>query len=373
MFATQSFYPSDPYGLSESDISPFPLLAFILSMISASFGITKFQLSGPLPTLPKNSALSGIASIQFLFTFLLNTMFGVRVFMLESALFSTYRMTKPPIHYNSQYDDHWMAFANGSFTSVINPVISPEYRLLVFFLPGLVSVLVNLIHLASTLKKNKMVLVQYPQFILTPAYSPFMYEGTRTNNAKNEYTIRVWKTGSILNAIFIGIFPPILLIFLDVQRGVTKWKFVTTDTKNSIFTFTDAILKFENGNLIFSIVSLFVSLLMILLFFFNDKLFSKKGVYCRICNIICCPCPKPCVKYDPEFISNNIPEHITCTNTTTYFANEIAKRQRMSTVYDDGRTKNLIFSYRKGGEDKSWLAGKPMTNDKKSTIEVCRK
>ena len=340
-------------------------------MISASFGITKFQLSGPLSTLPKNSALSGIASIPFLVTFLLNTMFVVRVFILEAAFFSTYRIKKPPADYNNTLFDNRLAFVNGSYNTVIDPVISPEHRLTVFFLPCLISISINLVHLLRTLKRNKKILIHYPQFIFTPAYSPFMYEGVRTDDDSNNYIIRVWKTGSILNAMFIGMLPSVSLMIIDCMRGVTNWDFLKTNVSDSTYVFNDAILKVNGGYMAFSIFTLLTFSAIIFLFFFNDKLFSKNGVYCKVCNIICCPCPKPCLTYNPEFISTDEPNLSPLSLKKPELEEGGEEKRRISFACDDNKTRTLIFSYRNRGMDRNWIAGKPDKQVKNLSEKVC--
>ena len=272
----------------------------MLSMFSASFGITKFQLNGPFTALPRNSALSGTLSTPFFLTLVLNTMFGVRIFLLESIFFSTYRLTKPPVHFNTTHYDHLIDYAKGNYTSSIEPIIAPEYRLLVFLFPCAISMLANAIRLSFTIRGSRTFLVRFPQFLVTPAFSPLMFEGVDSNQKNNDYPIKVWKVGSVINAIFIGIIPPIALLISDFQRGITKWEFNQTNFNNFNSEFNDAIFKHILGNTVFSLTCLALFSTIIVLFFFSEYIFVRQGIHCRVLNVLCCPCPNSCIIYHPE-------------------------------------------------------------------------
>ena len=102
IFATQGFYPPTPDGLASPNISLVPVVTFVLSAITSSLGLTKFLLNGPFPFLTKQSLFSGILSIPFALTFLLNSMVLFRVLALENALFSSYRLTLPPDNFTRE-------------------------------------------------------------------------------------------------------------------------------------------------------------------------------------------------------------------------------------------------------------------------------
>merc|ERR1712038_1285057 len=57
IFTTEAFFPKDKEGRS---IAEMPLAAYslFLSLFTGSFGITKFFIKGPLPTLPQNAPLA---------------------------------------------------------------------------------------------------------------------------------------------------------------------------------------------------------------------------------------------------------------------------------------------------------------------------
>ena len=189
-------------------------MTFTLSMFASAFGMTKFLLNGPLHFLPKDSLLSGMVSIPFITQLLLNTMFGVRVFALEAIFFSNYISTFPPNDFNFNDPDDNLQLLQGNYTTKIEPIIAPEYRLVVYLLPGILAMLANGIRLAFTIKGFGKFFLKFPQFIVSPCFSPIMFEGVKINSLENKYSIRIWKLGSVLNAGFLGFSPKLYLLFL---------------------------------------------------------------------------------------------------------------------------------------------------------------
>ena len=61
---------------------------------------------------------------------------------------------------------------------------------------------------------------------------------------------------------------------------------------------SDAIFKHPLANTIFG--GCFSSLFLILMFMYfgTGRLFKDNGLHCGICNILCCPCPGPCIYID---------------------------------------------------------------------------
>ena len=92
---TQALYPRDwlgiPIALFHDFSQTVPLITFTLSLFTASFGMTKFLLRGPLSILPHDAHFRGVLSIPFFATLGLNTMFAFRLFALEAIFFSSYR------------------------------------------------------------------------------------------------------------------------------------------------------------------------------------------------------------------------------------------------------------------------------------------
>ena len=135
IFATEGFYPKDGYGRSKTEM-PLSVCTLFLSLFSASFGITKFFVKGPLPILPQDAPLTGLLSVKFFLLMFLNTMFVVRIFCLEGAFFSSYR-----------YDSRWEIVD-------IDPLIPEEYRLIIYLLPAFFSFSINLNRLAFSMIRH---------------------------------------------------------------------------------------------------------------------------------------------------------------------------------------------------------------------------
>ena len=181
----EGFYPKDSAGYTISTFNDYnqalPLITHLTSLISSSFGMSKFFLTGPIPILPTDSPINGLISLPFVSMILLNTMFSARVMCIENAFFSSYRY------------QHYLKDRNVIQTA-IDPIIPTEYRLLAYFTPSLISFVINAIRLASTGAKLKCYVRKYPQILVASCFTPFMFEGCEGNS------IRIWKLGSVLNA-----------------------------------------------------------------------------------------------------------------------------------------------------------------------------
>ena len=122
-----------------------------------------------------------------------------------------------------------------------------------------------------------------------------MYEGTLKNS------IRIWKLGSIINAVFIGCLPQIVLVAMDFYRGVVNWDFLGLSlTPGRIYENNDALLKYNYGNTLFSIISGTFFLFIIIIAFFTDKIFKNHGMYCKGFSVLCFPCPNNFLNLDTE-------------------------------------------------------------------------
>ena len=203
IFTTEAFYPKDAQGQSERSMT-FAVYTLIISLFSGSFGMSKFFVKGPLPVLPENAPLAGVLSSKFFTLLFLNTMFVVRTFCLEASFFSSYRGV----------DDDYNSMS-------IDPLIPEEYRLVIYLIPGLLSFVINLVKLAFSMKfKDLRYFKRFPQFILCPMFSPLMFEGNPDQQDDNEPPVRVWKLGSVVNSVYIGCLPQILLVTMDIYRQV---------------------------------------------------------------------------------------------------------------------------------------------------------
>ena len=115
-----------------------PILTFLLSSLAASYGTSKFFLCGPVQIIPKSSLFDGLLSCPFITLCLLNCMFIFRLISIESMLFTNYRY---------ENETTWHLDSKG-----IDPIISPDFRLLMYLAPCLISFLVNGIRLWWTTK-----------------------------------------------------------------------------------------------------------------------------------------------------------------------------------------------------------------------------
>ena len=301
------FLPSNTKGHPDTKLSILPFISFLLSLFSAALGLTKFLLNGPISFLPKDSPLSGMISLPFLATCLLNFMFGFRIFAIEHALFTSYHLVLPPYSYDQGDNTHWIRYAEGRYNNEIDAIIPSEYRLVVFLFPPLVSITLQAIKLRIESNDHKKFFLCYPQYIIMPGFSPIMFERTNSKSSSKRIELRIWKLGTILNGLFIGVVPQLILIFSDILRGVTDWNFIESDFEKTIVQNSDAIFKHRYGNITFSISSTMIFLTIFIVLLKTDKLFANKGLFCRICDVLCFPCPKPCIHITPKSADNITP------------------------------------------------------------------
>ena len=290
-----------------------PLFSFIISLFASSFGMTKFFLNGPISFLPKRSPLNGLLSLPFFCLCILNTMFGFRIISIESAFFTSY--VKQSFNRTTYI---WQ-------TKSIEPIILPQYRLLGYLAPCMLSLLVNGLRLFFTTKGLRHYLLKYPQFVVGSCFTPFMFEGQKLPNSENRCTIRIWKLGTFINALYIGCLPQVLLLITDFCKGVYSWDFISKDLGDQsepklrmdqsrwISENNDALFKSPYGNSIFAVTSSLFFFLLILTFFCTNLLFKHCGTHCKFLYCICLPCPDPCIYYsdpNPPTQSNEIDQTI---------------------------------------------------------------
>lgn len=282
----ESFYPQTTGGFTITHFTNFdqaiPFISLVISFITSSIGMSKWFLCGPFPIIPKDGPLNGLISLPFLGLMMINTMFGVRVLCIESAFFTSYRF-----QYYSDNSDN----VKQDYTKIIKPVFSPEYRILVYIIPCLISFLVNYIRLLLTKANIKSLAKRYPQIMISSCFTPFIFEGCK----EKDVNLRVWKLGTIVNAFFIGCLPQFLLLLMDNYRGVTNWDFVSTDLKHEyIYENNDALFKSRYGNTFFAVISCAFFMILICVFFFTNKTLRDDRIYSKCLTILCFPCPSNC-------------------------------------------------------------------------------
>ena len=107
---------------------------------------------------------------------------------------------------------------------------------------------------------------------MAPGFTPFMYEGITNviEDDENAIKIKIWRKGSILNAIYTGCVPQIGLIAVEYARGVVNWNF--TKSEAVPHTYTNAVIKHQYGNLAFAIITLVSCQILVALFY--ERLFD---------------------------------------------------------------------------------------------------
>ena len=184
-------------------------------------------------------------------------MFVARVFCLEASFFANYRSSRNALNQ-------------------VDATISEEYRLPIYLFPGICSFVVNLIKLVITTKKSSLkYFLKHPQFILCPIFCPLMFEGNPKISEENNQPIRVWVRASILNAVFMGCIPQILLVALDYHKRVRFWPFHEIDVWSGYDT--NALIKHPYGSTIFSVSTLVSYGFLICIFFVWDKCLFIRG------------------------------------------------------------------------------------------------
>ena len=368
LFATEGFVPKDVRGRAietyENFNSALPLLTFILSLFSASFGMSKFFLSGPIQFLPSKSVVKGLMSIPFLSLFLINSMFGFRIISIESAFFTSYRF---------QSDNSETRLPD--ITEIL-PIISPEYRILIYLAPCIIPALINVLRLWCTTKGLWKYFIKYPQFLISPCFTPFLYEGYETTNQHDQYKLKIWKLGSVINAIYIGCIPQCILCITDYYRGIhdRDQNFITeiilgdVNTQINRYEGNDALIKSNHGNTIFATITALFFLILITVFFGNEKLFKGSGIRFNCFNILCCSCLKPCINVnEPEL---DPPSSLTASSqaTTTENVEDLESRVRSAIDLKTNRTEILLNNHR--GETKVKQLGKSPRKDINSKAQV---
>ena len=301
--------------------------------------MSKFFLVGPISFLPKNSALNGLMSLPFLSLCILNLMFGVRSICLESAFFTSYI---------SRYTHH----------VPIEPLISPEYRLAAYFFPCLLSFSFNAARLAATCKGLGEYVMKYPQFLLAPCFTPFMFEGYEGATPDNPYKIRIWRRGTLFNAFYIGCLPQCILLAMEYYRGVPSWTGWLSGVSQGV---NDSLFPSQNGNTLFAIISFLISFTIIAFFFCSDILFKDQGVYCKCFHILFFPCPNNCIHYSEHesdsVLAEEIPGIESSTNTRPPIKDYSKQNKQTLELHTE------IYHYKKGR--KTWTMERPILTEEK--------
>ena len=229
-------------------------------------------------------------------------MFGFRIVCIESAFFASYRLQS--LNFTTQLFD----------TKEIQHIMPPEYRILMYLAPCTIPFLINGLRLWCTTKGLRKYFMKYPQFIIAPCFTPFLFEGPETNDQESGQQLKIWRWGTIVNAIYIGCVPQCILCFTDYYKGVYDWEFDASYTNLEdrilIQENNDAILKSNYGNTIFAATTATFFLILIIFFFGSEELHKERGIHLGCLNIPCCPCTEPCINLTG-------PDQVPISSTTT--------------------------------------------------------
>ena len=362
LFATEGFFPKQIDGqyikTTYKDFnSALPLLTFCLSLFSSSFGMSKFFMSGPIQFLHNDSALNGLLSVPFFCLFILNSMFGFRIVSIESAFFTSYSY------------QIWNQENNANFGfnhKQISPIISPEYRLIAYLAPCIIPFLINIAKLWFTTKGLWKYLMKYPQFLISPCFTPFMFEGYESINQQGQCKLKIWKWGSIINAIYIGFLPQCILCLTDYCKGVHQWEFNKNidegSQKNGYwigdgedYENNNSLFKSNYGNTIFATTSATFFLSLIALFFGSGALFKERGIHGKCFGILCCPCPEACINLNSTGLDP--PPFLNRSDQNTMDQNISNETPKIGPTSPLDKPKTEVYFYYRQGETKIRLLG----------------
>ena len=214
--------------------------------------------------------------------------------------------------------------------------------------------------------------MKYPQFIISPCFTPLMFEGYETNNQKERYKLKIWKWGTIINAIYIGCVPQCILCITDYYKGVHDWNFIgNSEWKNNgtlNLENNDALFKAKYGNTIFALTSATFFLGLIIIFFRSNTLFKEKGIHCRCLNILFCPCPKPCINLtEPDLDPSS---SLTTSDRKMNREKHAEQASHEETSIDSDRPQTEVYLYSRRGEKKLKLLGTLSGNFNQSKTQV---
>ena len=144
-----------------------------------------------------------------------------------------------------------------------------------------------------------------------------------------------------MNAFYVGCLPQCILLFMDHYKGVSSWDFVGyTLSAKGTYEANDSIFKHKYGNTLFATTSLVFYFSLILVFLIGDRLFEKRGMYCKRCHVLCCTCPQNCINYADPALTNSSSE---------------------VTINKVSQSSTEIYVYKK--ERKTWLIGNPVLKE----------
>jgi hypothetical protein len=266
----------------------WPFISFGISTFSGAFGIATFFLSGPISLVPKKKFANGILSSRFMAIILLSSMYTIRMVCIEETFFSRFVLV--------DYARNRKTDGTQAIIDRIGPKLPEVTRIIVYFFPALLSIVLNLIVMCytSSVKISLSLIRDYPQFFLSPGFSPFIFRWKNKEKESDhspDFELSVSHPGTILNAIFIGCVPQIGLIISHIKNSpkIQNWIGFTTNHQlplnsslpnyftppffkplnrhcmhcNGFVAYTNSLFSTQNGPLILGITTLVLYFLLI--------------------------------------------------------------------------------------------------------------
>ena len=137
-------------------------------------------------------------------------------------------------------------------------------------------------------------LLMYPQFLLAPCFTPFMFEPYKDCGNNYEYKLRVWKKGTLANAIYLGCLPQCVLVAMEYYKGVPSFYFDCDGEDVALFNETLFKFNMQYGGIGFAFLSSMVFSSLIFWMFCTDSIFKNQSTLCKPAHVPCAPYPQSC-------------------------------------------------------------------------------
>ena len=162
--------------------------------------------------------------------------------------------------------------------------------------PCIIPFLINIWTLWPTIKGSWRYFLKYPQFLVSPCFTPFVFKSCEASAQQGEYKIKIWKFGTILNALYIGCIPQCILCIAHFYRGIHQWEFIGRESNEveAVFERNDAIFKSQFGNVLFATTTALFFFLLIIYFFGSKSCLNVIGISCRCPNPLNYSCIRLC-------------------------------------------------------------------------------
>jgi len=120
-----------------------------------------------------------------------------------------------------------------------------------------------------------------PQILILPGFSPFIYEQVPSSKFRPNDTnqLKIWKSGSIANGIYMGVAPSIVLITTEYLRGITAFEFDPIQQTAKTYANSSLNLLFCSpvANVVFASVYILVSCSVMFTIYGNISECSRKA------------------------------------------------------------------------------------------------